>query len=266
MSGQTAVWGIIIFRYNGCHQLSANQLFIFLVFGLYKLSHIFILPSILSLGTTRYIRHCDPRGSKHLGCLFGLAAWYSNYAHLPLTIKCHHPAFQLQTAISPSEIGSGVLEQHLSLLTMLVSPLLAEQEPSWVLLGNILLGGSPLRGWLEHLSNVLPNSKEAEIFSTNSQWWKFTPGDVNSSALLACSAQWSSSGTRKSPWAEKCRSLKEEDSGVRKTAGMCWGCGGISLPKFLRLTSSRNSTTWDKLNRRERCLHYSCLQYWKKRK
>lgn len=63
-----------------------QSVFIFLVFGLYKLSHILILPSILSLGTTCYISHCDPRGSKHLGCLFGLTAWCSNDAHLPLTI------------------------------------------------------------------------------------------------------------------------------------------------------------------------------------
>lgn len=94
-----------------------------------------------------------------------------------------------------------------------------------VLLGNSLLGGSPLRELIEHMSEMSYQvAKKLKYFLPIliSCWLKVTPEGINFLALLASS--WhcrASPGTRKSPQAKRCRSVEEEVSGVCKAAGRC---------------------------------------------
>lgn len=76
----------------------------------------------------------------------------------------------------------------------------------WVFLGSILLGGNPLRELWEHISKMsyqVTKTWEYSLSIPISHWLKVTPGDVNSSALLACSAHFRASpGSRNRPQTE----------------------------------------------------------------
>lgn len=135
---------------------------------------------------------------------------------MPLTVKCPNLASLVTDCCHPlwnqqwsSRAASTIINAGLQ---RIVTPELLDNacviltsgaRILWVLLGSILVGESPLRELLEHLSKMSyqDTKKLGYILSISiSHWLKVTPGDVISSALLACLAHCRASpGTRKAP-------------------------------------------------------------------